>query len=321
MSDRPAARSRKTAAESSRSTLVVQDRSINAAKATASANSVSEYANEPITRFSSRTTALPSSRDLGLGQTQPDSVSARAEQAHGLGPGDGRSDRVDQDVVLADRAGRVRSLSPTQARPLPRGGARRVGDGELVGRLERGDGGGEQAEGTGSDHADASARRGGPPGDRRALRSPRARSAPPPPSRATPAAHGARCGARRPGGEAAGTLDSQQLAVPAEVRLPAQAQVAGAAGDQRVDGDATTFGVETRDLVSHHQRRLAPPGARDAVQVAAAHADRLDVHDHIGVGCRGVVHVQHLHLVRGGEDQSAHGHLADGVYRGFRAEP
>ena len=127
---------------------------------------------------------------------------------------------------------------------------------------------------------------------------------------------------RDPLGIPAGTLDAEELAGPAEVGRSALARIALAAGDKGIDGYASAVGVGAGDLVSHHQGRLPPAGAADAVELTSADPDSLDLdHDLAGIGRR-LVDVEHVHLVGGGEDQCAHVHLGglsvEGVYSDYR---
>ncbi len=92
-----------------------------------------------------------------------------------------------------------------------------------------------------------------------------------------------------PLGEAAGPVHADDLTLPADLPEPAQAELAEAAGQHRVDDHPVAVRARPRELVPHDQRRLAEAGMPGPVQLAAADADRAYVHEdvavcHLGLG-------------------------------------
>src|SRR5258705_10907556 len=101
-------------------------------------------------------------------------------------------------------------------------------------------------------------------------------------------------------------MHADQLTVAADLRLPAAAQVAGCAADQRVDRDASTVWCRAGDLVPHDQRRLAEADVAETVQFAAADAAGPYVEHDASGGRRRSCHVLELDVSRPREDQGSH---------------
>ena len=113
-------------------------------------------------------------------------------------------------------------------------------------------------------------------------------------------------------GESSAQVHTEELALPAELEVPATAQVALAAAEQRVDHHAAAVRRLAGELVSHHQRRPAETDAAEAVQLAAADPAGTDPDRQPAVRHGGSRDVLQLHGSSAGEHQRAHGLVGDG---------
>jgi hypothetical protein len=94
---------------------------------------------------------------------------------------------------------------------------------------------------------------------------------------------------------------------PADLAQPAGAQVALAAGQDRVDDHRVAVVADPGELVPHDQGRHPEAGMAGAVQLAAADPGRPHVHQDVALGHVRFRHVELLHRARTGEHQRLHG--------------
>ena len=120
-------------------------------------------------------------------------------------------------------------------------------------------------------------------------------------------------------GKGAWPLHAHHRALFAQVVAALQAELAAAAGDQRVAGDALACLPAGRRAVQHRGRELMPQHqaglaarvvAVEGMHVGPADAGGVDAHQHLAIGQCWLGALVQLHLVGLGVDQGFHGGLA-----------